>query len=328
MKELVEEKVHKKLIEEKKKKQLREELREELLKELTAKPSMRNPANEMKKNRDVAYLNNELVRYSRGEAFVDLTDLQFDTFMYLCVRAKALENWTDIIEIEPKKYFEGMGRYKSYSKLSAKQKTKCLDEIDNLQDKSFAIYTKDPDCEGRYIRERYNYIRKSKYTPSKNIIEVELDPNTKDLINKYDKNFTPVKLEYFINLKTLYSKILYLYFRSFLSEGHSSYTLVKLRQLLGLYCPEKDINKYERWIDLKKHVLIPAVKNINTKTDIQIIGHYDKYQELLEKYNYPEDEDLLAKIAVDSMVNKNDKVAGSKQVNKIFFNVSKKKKDN
>lgn len=282
---------------------------------------MRNPKYQMEEN---AFLNNDFIRYTRGTAFNNLTDLQFDTFIYLCVRAKELENWTDVIEIEPNKYFEGMGRINRFSRLSEKQKNKLFDEIGELQNKSYIIFAPDEECPEEHqfdIRERLNYIHSSKYIPRKGVIEVVLEEKTQEFINKYDNNFTPIQLGYIVNLKSVYAKILYMYFRSFLSIHHSSYTVEHLKQMLGLINESKKIDKYKKWYDLKRYVLLPAIHEINTKTDIKVIGHLDKYNELLEENGYTEDEAILSKIAVDSMVGRWDKNNGSKEIKKIFFNV-------
>lgn len=247
---------------------------------------MRNPKYQMDEN---AFLNNDFIRYTRGTAFNNLTDLQFDTFIYLCVRAKELENWTDVIEIEPNKYFEGMGRYKRFSKLSEKQKNKIFDEIGELQDKLYVVFAPDDECPDEHkfdTRTRLNYIHSSKYIPRKGMIEVVLEEKTQEFINKYYRNFTPIQLSYIVNLKSVYAKILYMYFRFYSSVRHSSYTLERLRQMLGLINGDRKVDKYKNWYDLKRYVLIPAIQEINEKTDIRVFVHQDKYDELLKKWIY------------------------------------------
>ena len=107
-----------------------------------------------------------------------------------------------------------------------------------------------------------------------------------------------------------------MFFRSY-RDGvdHTDYTLEHLRQLLGLE------NKYPKWYDFKRYVLIPAMEEINTKTDILVIGKRDEYYSAMQSKtpdNISAEEH--AKIVVDSMARKGDR---GNSIYKITFRVSK-----
>lgn len=139
---------------------------------------------------------------------------------------------------------------------------------------------------------------------------------TQQFLMNYETGFTPVEFKNMVKLKSKHAKILYLFFRSY-RDGvdHTDYTLEHLRQLLGLE------NKYPDWYNFKRYVLLPAMQEINTKTDICVIGRRDVYYDALEGRK-PEDiaPDEHAKIVVDSMARKGDK---GKSIYKITFRVSK-----
>ena len=73
--------------------------------------------------------------------------------------------------------------------------------------------------------------------------------------------------------------------------------------------------------DFKRYVLLPAMEEINSKTDINVIGKRDVYYDAMKGRT----EDSIsveehAKIVVDSMARKGDK---GKSIYKITFRVSK-----
>lgn len=74
---------------------------------------------------------------------------------------------------------------------------------------------------------------------------------------------------------------------------------------------------------MKRYVLIPAIQEINEKSDILIVGKRDVYYDALDGRK-PEDiaPDEYAKIVVESMTEKSSK---GKVVEKIFFHVLENK---
>ena len=139
---------------------------------------------------------------------------------------------------------------------------------------------------------------------------------TQSFLMNYETGFTPVEFKNMVKLKSKYAKILYLFFRSY-RDGvdHTDYTLEHLRQLLGLE------NKYPKWFDFKRYVLVPAMEEINSKTDICVIGKRDIYHNALEGRK-PEDipKDEYAKIVVDSMARRANR---GNAMYKITFRVSR-----
>lgn len=273
----------------------------------------------------VAYLDNDFIR--KSTALQPLTELEINLLIYMCYKAKENvdpttgEGWTNLIEIDMKKFFDGIGYNKDWSKYTDEEKMAVYIRLKKMQEKTFEIRTeahKELDKHGNktMIYESYSYFSHIKYHFDTGILDVRMPYETQFFLMNYETGFTPVEFKNMVRLHSKYAKILYLFFRSY-RDGvdHTDYTLEHLRQLLGLE------NKYPKWYDFKRYVLIPAMKEINSKTDINVIGKRDVYYNALNNRtpdNIPEDE--YARIVVDSMARRADR---GNSMYKITFRVSK-----
>lgn len=283
---------------------------------------MINPKYEGKK---VAYLDNDFIR--KSTALQPLNELEINLLIYMCYKAKENvdietgKGWTNLIEIDMKKFFDGIGYSKDWSKYTDDEKMAVYLRLKKMQEKTFEIRTEkhkelDRHGNGTIFYESYSYFSYIKYHFNTGILDVRMPDETQSFLMNYETGFTPVEFKNMVKLKSKYAKILYLFFRSY-RDGvdHTDYTLEHLRQLLGLE------NKYPKWFDFKRYVLVPAMEEINSKTDICVIGKRDIYHNALEGRK-PEDipKDEYAKIVVDSMARRANR---GNAMYKITFRVSR-----
>lgn len=273
----------------------------------------------------VAYLDNDFIR--KSTALQPLTELEINLLIFMCYKAKENvdpitgEGWTERIHIDVKKFFEGIGYCKEWYDYTDDEKTSIYVRLREMQKKTFEIKTeayRQLDKKGRPlpIYESFNYFSYLRYNYETGELLIDMPKETQRFLMNYKTGFTPVEFKNMVKLKSKYAKILYLFFRSY-RDGvdHTDYTLEHLRQLLGLE------NKYPKWADFKRYVLIPAMEEINGKTDICVIGKRDVYYDGLQGRK-PDSltTEEYAKIVVDSMARKGDK---GKAIYKITFRVSK-----
>lgn len=245
----------------------------------------------------------------------------------MCYKAKEnvdLETgagWTDTIEIDMKKFYEGIGYKKNWVDYTDEEKMVIYKRLKKMQEKTFEIKTEDHkelDSKGRRTLEyeSYSYFSYIKYHFDTGMLHISMPIQTQSFLMNYKTGFTPVEFKNMVRLESKYAKILYLFFRSY-RDGvdHTDYTLEHLKGLLGLE------NKYPDWYNFKRYVLLPAIEEINTKTDIMVIGKRDDYYNGLagrkaDSISVKEH----AKVVVDSMAQKGSR---GKAIYKITFRVSK-----
>lgn len=284
---------------------------------------MQNPKNELKKT---AYLDNDFIR--KSTALQPLNELEINLLIYMCYKAKenvdleSGEGWTSLVNIDMKKFYDGIGYSKPWYQYTDDEKMVVYQRLKQMQEKTFEIRTeehKETNSKGEktLVFESYSYFSHIKYHFDTGILDVRMPQETQQFLMNYETGFTPVEFGNIIKLKSKHAKMLYLYFRSFKNGvDASSYTIEHLKQLLGLD------GKYKRWVDLKKYVLLPAIKEINSKTDIFVFGNKKKFYDALgdRKIENVQD-DELARIVVDSMACVGDR---GKAINKIMFRTVEK----
>lgn len=260
----------------------------------------------------VAYLDNDFIR--KSTALQPLTELEINLLIYMCYKAKENvdpdtgEGWTDMIEIDVKKFLEGIGYKKVWTDYNKEEKSAMYRALGKMQEKTFEIRTQrhiNTYASDKYntIYKKYSYFSYIEFNDETGMLEITMPKQTQQFLMNYETGFTPVEFKNMVKLQSKYAKILYLFFRSY-RDGvdHTDYTLEHLRQLLGLE------NKYPKWYDFKRYVLIPAMEEINTKTDILVIGKRDEYYSAMQSKtpdNISAEEH--AKIVVDSMARKGDR---------------------
>lgn len=290
---------------------------------------MSNMINPKYEGNKVAYLANDFIRYST--ALQPLDEFEINFFIYMCYKAKEHVNketgagWDDLIDIDMKKFVEGINYKKPWSKYNKAEKDEVYTKLKKLRRKDFEVRTdkykkivNDVKNTDIAMYETFGYINHVKYIPETWTMQVRMDKDTQEFLCAFEEGkFTPVVFKNIVSLKSKHAKILYMYFRSF-KDGipqnkGTSYTIEHLKSLLGLD------GKYSRWTDLRRNVLLPALKEINEKTDIHVIGKRDVFYTLLNGRTYNElSADEKARISFESMCIKASK---GKSVEKIFFHV-------
>lgn len=228
----------------------------------------------------VAYLSNDFVRYST--ALQPLDEFEINFFIYMCYKAKEHidretgAGWDDLIDIDMKKFIEGIDYKKPWSKYNKFEKDEIYEKLRKLRRKDFEIRTdryrkivNNVKGANVYRYTTFGYITHVDYIPETWTMQVRMDKDTQEFLCHFEQgDFTPVVFKNIVALKSKHAKMLYMYFRSY-KDGNikgTSYTIEHLKELLGL------AEKYPRWTDFRRYVLLPAIEEINTKTDIQVIG--------------------------------------------------------
>ena len=234
---------------------------------------------EAKERREYDYesacVNNAFIRYSN--AFKGLTDDEIDIFLFLCAKAKEnyqndyeLKSWNKELKINIVDYYNKT-HLKKWSRITKEARTEFITKLVNIQDKHFEY--KDGD-----VWDYYSYVSHIRYNDKDKSLIASMPSATKDfLCNIECGQFTKIWIKYLTRLKSKSSKMLYLYFRSFIEndESHirgSSINIDKLKKYLGLK------SKYDDWYSFKVRVLVPAIKCINRDTDIFVIGYKEEME--------------------------------------------------
>jgi plasmid replication initiation protein len=286
---------------------------------------LQNIKNELNKT---AYLDNDFIR--KGNALKPLDELEINLLLYMCYKAKENynedtgEGWTSLIEINMKKFYAGIGYEKKWTDYTDNEKLIVYEKLEQMQEKTFKIISeKFIKRTGKYIKtyESFSYFSYIKYDCNDGNLYVRMPEETQKFLMNYNYGFTPIEFGNIIKLKSKSAKLLYLYFRSF-KDGikYSSYTIEHLKDYLGLN------NKYEKFSELRRRVLIPAIKEINSKTDIFVSGKHDVFIKLLNGKKIDEfNDEELASIVLESMKETGEK---GKSIHKINFRVNDNPKNN
>lgn len=142
------------------------------------------------------------------------------------------------------------------------------DAVDTLFERQFSYY--DPVMDERF-KERWIY--KASYIDDKGHVVMFFTPTVISMISRLYKNFTQYLIDEVSDFKSKYSVRLYELLIKYKELGSSKkYTIDDLRSLLGV-----ENTEYKTMSLFKVNVLDKAVKEINTKTDIQI--KYDQFKE-------------------------------------------------
>lgn len=244
--------------------------------------------------------------FARHEVpLVQLTDIQKDMFMYLCV--KAVENveknnlpFDSMIELSMKDFFDYSSR-SNFLKEKEDVKQAYRQELLGLHKKTFYISIFD---HTKY----YHYIDVLDVDEKTFEIKACLSKGIEDLAYKTVEGYTQIEFGNYAALRRKYSKDLYKYLRSYLMHKNHSMSIEKFYEVLNI---EEDSTYRNKFDDLKKRILMPAIEEINEKTDIKVRGLYNVYEKAYKKMAEKKGEENITekdklKMTVDSMVLKED----------------------
>ena len=131
--------------------------------------------------------------------------------------------------------------------------------IDSLHDIKFSLRKHD------HVVKFYMFHRVRYYDKGK--IEIQFHEDMEPLLLNLKRNFTTAELEFFLRAKSHTSNKLYLICKRYLFKGEYDINLDELKNILF---GAGDHEKYRLYADFKKRVLMPALNDINTMTDLSV----------------------------------------------------------
>lgn len=121
------------------------------------------------------------------------------------------------------------------------------------------VIVKQSDDEGHEFR----WISEQKYQTGEGWVEYSFTKNVLLFLNSLYSTFTTYKLLNVGGLRSIYSIRIYELAIQFRSTGWRKMTIDGFREALGI-----SEDQYRLFADLKKRVILPAIKEINTKTNL------------------------------------------------------------
>ncbi|MGL5713557.1 MAG: replication initiation protein, partial [Paraclostridium sp.] len=209
--------------------------------------------------------------------------------------------------------------------------------LETLRKKNISI--KVPLEDGSYMWSSYGFINGWDYFSKTDTFRIEASERIYVLLHDYLKEgYTPVNLNIWITLKNSYAQRFYELLRLWSSSKDSiNYKVSELRELLILE------NKYPKYSELRKRVIIPAIEELNSTGYFEIsydenkkgrnIESIDFIVKDLDKRKYftkdaPEDVKVLEEVAisidyntdiVEDIVNVDNKVDVKEVVSEVFI---------
>lgn len=189
---------------------------------------------------------NELIQRAKS----DLTVVELKLISYVVSLIKPTDNEFQKYEIKISDFCELTGTrsnniYKEFKRL-----------IDSLDDKAFWIKTND-----QYLK--FRWFSESTYMINKGTIQVVLNSQIKKYLFDLKKNYTSYELYNVMAFKSKYSIRLYEILKSYAYKSPIEFNIEDIKATLGA-------SKYSAYKDFKKRVLLVAVDEINTYTDLQV----------------------------------------------------------
>lgn len=114
------------------------------------------------------------------------------------------------------------------------------------------------------------WIDKAKIDTGNGIITIRLDPDLKPYLLMLSRNYTKIPLHDIIKMKSKYGIMLYELLRSYAYTGERiPFSIEDLKNRL-------DCLSYENFSNFKKKVIVPALKDINTYSELSVDVEYYK----------------------------------------------------
>jgi len=116
------------------------------------------------------------------------------------------------------------------------------------------------------VVERMRWVFHVKYKEGQGCVELGFSPTVLPHLTMLNKEFTSYQLKQIGSLSSFYAVRLYELMSQFLKIGERECSLVQLRQMLDLG------EKYQDVKDMRKRVLDPALKELNSSTDLTVVA--------------------------------------------------------
>lgn len=193
---------------------------------------------------------NELIRNRRH----NLSVVQQKLIIYLI--SKILSQDTDFktVEIDIRTYASIVG-----IEINGRVYKQLKDDIKTLSDKSYWLPTNE---EGQTTL--FRWIDTCTISKNSGKVEIKLSDSLKPYLLQLRGNFSRYEMYNICFMKSRFSIILYEVLRSYCFMGKWDVSIKEIKSILGIE------NKYSDYRDLKKFVILPAVNEINDKTDLGV----------------------------------------------------------
>lgn len=194
---------------------------------------------------------NDFIRKAR----FNLTLLEQKVFLYLVSRIRPDDDdfqWYEFTIDELCKVF-GFTGTGNYNRLKAALKS--------LSDKSFYM------VDGFGAETLVRWLSKIKLFPRSGVIHVKLDEDLKPYLLGLKKNFTPYQLENVLVMRSTHCILIYELLLSYSRSDEQRELKISVDELKSFLQVSEN---YGEWKDFRRWVLLPALQQINTYTDLQV----------------------------------------------------------
>ena len=157
---------------------------------------------------------------------------------------------------------------------------------DKLLDQKIKIREESEDGKREY--RGYNLMSACKYVEGSGIIRAKFNPDMRPFLLELKRRFTMYRLQFAMRLSTPYSIRLYELIKMRQDLRFVKMAIQELRETLSVE------HKYERFTDLKKHILEPARKEIKEKCDVY--------------FTYRVERDGRTPVGINFMIHSNEEV--------------------
>lgn len=129
--------------------------------------------------------------------------------------------------------------------------------VKSLRDKSMWVVGEDTDT-------LMSWVSSAKIEKRTGKIQIRLDEEMKPYLLELKERYTQFDLIYTLGMKSKYSVRLYEILKSYEKTNEPvTFTLERFRQVVGA--------KYGRWVDIRRFIIEPALKEINLLSDLSVI---------------------------------------------------------
>jgi plasmid replication initiation protein len=209
----------------------------------------------MKEKNTIVKKSNDLVANARYE--LTITQQKLILFVMCMIRVEDDDFKTYVIPVS-----EIMERMGVSDSLYSRIKTESRD----LMKKVFTI--EETNAAGKKDQNTYAWFSRVHHLEGSGSVQVRFDPGLKPYLLQLQKRFTTYKLDYILPMRSIYSIRIYEYLKMEQAFHHKVYFgLEEFKAFLRI--DQKPA--FEQYGNIKARILLPAIREINKNTDLQIV---------------------------------------------------------
>jgi plasmid replication initiation protein len=216
----------------------------------------------MKEKNNIVKKSNDLIANARYE--LTITQQKLILFIMCMIRVEDDDFKTYVIPVS-----EIMERMGVSDSLYSRIKTESVD----LMKKVFTI--EESNAAGKKVQITLSWFSSIQYVQGSGSVQVRFDPGLKPYLLHLKGCFTTYTLDYVLPMRSGYSVRLYEFLKMELAFHHKKdFTLEEFKAFLQIDTKPA----FRQYGNIKARILLPAMKEINKNTDIQIIKFKEKKQ--------------------------------------------------